>query len=83
VIAFRLEREPLGVLWLLPLQQIVYRKLMNTVRIPLVVTAAGGFRLGVAEAEVCWWVEVHLAAAPVTGTAAASPQRSPDLIHRP
>ena len=46
VIAFRLEREPLRVLWLLPLQQIVYRQLMYAVLIRSMVTAAGGIRLG-------------------------------------
>ena len=45
-IAFRLEREPLRVLWLLPLQQIVYRQLMYAVLIRSAVTAVGGIRLG-------------------------------------
>jgi hypothetical protein len=46
MIAFRLEREPLRVLWLLPLQQIVYRQLMYAVVIRSMVTAVGGIRLG-------------------------------------
>ncbi len=46
VVAFRLEREPLRVLWLLPLQQIVYRQLMYAVLIRSLVTAVGGIRLG-------------------------------------
>ncbi|HEY2220564.1 MAG TPA: bifunctional polysaccharide deacetylase/glycosyltransferase family 2 protein [Actinomycetospora sp.] len=46
VIAFRLEREPVRVLWLLPLQQIVYRQLMYAVLIRSAVTALGGIRLG-------------------------------------
>jgi cellulose synthase/poly-beta-1,6-N-acetylglucosamine synthase-like glycosyltransferase/peptidoglycan/xylan/chitin deacetylase (PgdA/CDA1 family) len=45
-VAFRLEREPLRVLWLLPLQQIVYRQLMYAVLIRSAVTAFGGIRLG-------------------------------------
>jgi cellulose synthase/poly-beta-1,6-N-acetylglucosamine synthase-like glycosyltransferase/peptidoglycan/xylan/chitin deacetylase (PgdA/CDA1 family) len=46
IVAFRLEREPLGVLWLLPLQQVVYRQLMYAVLIRSAVTALGGIRLG-------------------------------------
>jgi cellulose synthase/poly-beta-1,6-N-acetylglucosamine synthase-like glycosyltransferase len=46
VVAFRLEREPLRVLWLLPLQQVVYRQLMYAVLIRSTVTALGGIRLG-------------------------------------
>jgi cellulose synthase/poly-beta-1,6-N-acetylglucosamine synthase-like glycosyltransferase/peptidoglycan/xylan/chitin deacetylase (PgdA/CDA1 family) len=46
VIAFRLEREPLRVLWLLPLQQVVYRQVMYAVLIRSAVTALGGIRLG-------------------------------------
>jgi cellulose synthase/poly-beta-1,6-N-acetylglucosamine synthase-like glycosyltransferase/peptidoglycan/xylan/chitin deacetylase (PgdA/CDA1 family) len=45
VYAFRLEKEKLGVLWLLPLQQIVYRQLMYAVLIRSVVTAVTGIRL--------------------------------------
>jgi hypothetical protein len=45
VYAFRLEKEKLGVLWLLPLQQIVYRQLMYAVLIRSVVTAITGIRL--------------------------------------
>ncbi|GLZ46973.1 bi-functional transferase/deacetylase [Actinomycetospora sp. NBRC 106375] len=46
IIAFRLEREKLGVLVFLPLQQIVYRQLMYAVLIRSMVTALGGIRLG-------------------------------------
>ena len=45
VIAFRLEREPLRVLWLLPLQQIVYRQLMYLVVVQSVASALYGIRL--------------------------------------
>ena len=45
VYAFRLEREKLRVLWLLPLQQIVYRQLMYAVLIRSLVSAAAGIRL--------------------------------------
>ncbi len=43
--AFRLEREPLRPLLLMPLQQIVYRQLMYAVLIRSVATAIGGVRL--------------------------------------
>ncbi|MER5703874.1 glycosyltransferase [Micromonospora sp. NPDC002296] len=46
VVAFRLDREKLGVLWVLPLQQFVYRQLMYLVMIQSVVTALTGGRLG-------------------------------------
>jgi cellulose synthase/poly-beta-1,6-N-acetylglucosamine synthase-like glycosyltransferase len=45
VIAFRLDREPLGPLWALPLQQIVYRQLMYAVLIRSMITALAGIRL--------------------------------------
>ena len=43
--AFRLEREKLGVLWLLPLQQFVYRQLMYTVLLRSIHAALAGIRL--------------------------------------
>ncbi|MFC8297180.1 bifunctional polysaccharide deacetylase/glycosyltransferase family 2 protein [Micromonospora orduensis] len=46
IVAFRLDREKLGVLWVLPLQQFVYRQLMYLVMIQAVVTALTGGRLG-------------------------------------
>ncbi|MEU1749160.1 bifunctional polysaccharide deacetylase/glycosyltransferase family 2 protein [Micromonospora arida] len=46
VVAFRLDREKLGVLWVLPLQQFAYRQLMYLVIIQSVVTALTGGRLG-------------------------------------
>jgi hypothetical protein len=45
VFAFWLERERLRPLWLLPLQQIVYRQLMYAVLIQSAVTAFAGVRL--------------------------------------
>jgi cellulose synthase/poly-beta-1,6-N-acetylglucosamine synthase-like glycosyltransferase len=45
VVAFRLEGEPLRALWLLPLQQIVYRQLMYAVLIQSVASAIAGTRL--------------------------------------
>lgn len=45
VVAFRLDREKLGVLWVLPLQQFVYRQLMYFVLIQSVATALTGGRL--------------------------------------
>lgn len=72
VIAFRLEREPLGVLWLLPLQQVVYRQLMYAVVIRSVVTAAGGIRLGWQKLRRVGGLEVHLASPP--------PERPPQQL---
>ncbi|MFE9421586.1 hypothetical protein ACFYNO_01335 [Kitasatospora sp. NPDC006697] len=45
VYAFRLDRERLGPLWSLPLQQFVYRQLMYLVVIQSVFTALAGTRL--------------------------------------
>ncbi|HEY8545743.1 MAG TPA: glycosyltransferase family 2 protein, partial [Acidimicrobiales bacterium] len=44
-VAFRLDREPLGPLWAVPLQQVFYRQLMYLVVIRSVLTAASGTRL--------------------------------------
>jgi hypothetical protein len=44
--AFRLDKERLGPLWTLPLQQFVYRQLMYLVVIQAVVTALAGVHLG-------------------------------------
>ncbi|MEU5726971.1 glycosyltransferase [Micromonospora sp. NPDC047738] len=46
ITAFRLDREKLGVLWALPLQQFAYRQLMYLVLLQSVVTALTGGRLG-------------------------------------
>jgi cellulose synthase/poly-beta-1,6-N-acetylglucosamine synthase-like glycosyltransferase/peptidoglycan/xylan/chitin deacetylase (PgdA/CDA1 family) len=46
VVAFRLDREKLGPLWALPLQQFAYRQLMYLVLIQSVATALTGGRLG-------------------------------------
>jgi len=44
VFAFRIDREPLGPLWALPLQQFVYRQLMYLVIIESTVSALVGAR---------------------------------------
>jgi cellulose synthase/poly-beta-1,6-N-acetylglucosamine synthase-like glycosyltransferase len=44
VVAFRLDREPLGPLWALPLQQLVYRQLMYLVIIESTISALVGAR---------------------------------------
>ena len=44
-VAFRLEREPVRALWLLPAQQLVYRQLMYAVLIQSIATAAAGIAL--------------------------------------
>jgi cellulose synthase/poly-beta-1,6-N-acetylglucosamine synthase-like glycosyltransferase/peptidoglycan/xylan/chitin deacetylase (PgdA/CDA1 family) len=46
VLAFRLDREKLGPLWTLPLQQVVYRQLMYLVLLASAVAAVTGRRLG-------------------------------------
>ncbi|PZW01840.1 Glycosyltransferase, catalytic subunit of cellulose synthase and poly-beta-1,6-N-acetylglucosamine synthase [Micromonospora phaseoli] len=46
IVAFRLDKEKLGVLWVLPLQQFVYRQLMYLVLLQSVATALTGGRLG-------------------------------------
>ncbi|RTL62947.1 MAG: glycosyltransferase [Pseudonocardiaceae bacterium] len=46
IVAFRLEREQMRILWLLPLQQFVYRQLMYAVLIQSVSAALTGIRLG-------------------------------------
>jgi cellulose synthase/poly-beta-1,6-N-acetylglucosamine synthase-like glycosyltransferase len=45
VYAFHLDHEPVGPLWVLPLQQLVYRQLMYLVVIQSVISAANGARL--------------------------------------
>jgi cellulose synthase/poly-beta-1,6-N-acetylglucosamine synthase-like glycosyltransferase/peptidoglycan/xylan/chitin deacetylase (PgdA/CDA1 family) len=42
VLAFRLDREPLGPLWALPLQQLVYRQIMYLVLVHSAATALSG-----------------------------------------
>ncbi|WP_312030181.1 bifunctional polysaccharide deacetylase/glycosyltransferase family 2 protein [Actinomycetospora sp. TBRC 11914] len=64
VVAFRLEREPLRVLWLLPLQQVVYRQLMYAVLIRSTVTALGGIRLGWQKLRRVGGLDALLAAPP-------------------
>jgi hypothetical protein len=43
--AFRLDREPAGPLWAMPLQQFVYRQLMYLVVIESVLSAIAGTRI--------------------------------------
>jgi cellulose synthase/poly-beta-1,6-N-acetylglucosamine synthase-like glycosyltransferase len=43
--ALRLDREPMRTVWLLPLQQFVYRQMMYLVVIQSVISAAAGVRL--------------------------------------
>jgi len=45
VVAFRLDRERLGPLWTLPLQQFVYCQLMCLVAVQSVLSAVTGARL--------------------------------------
>jgi cellulose synthase/poly-beta-1,6-N-acetylglucosamine synthase-like glycosyltransferase/peptidoglycan/xylan/chitin deacetylase (PgdA/CDA1 family) len=68
--ALRLEREPYGALWTLPLQQVVYRQFMYLVVIQSVVTALTGNRLR--------WHRMHRTGdAAALLTARAAPARSP------
>ncbi|MEH0843317.1 bifunctional polysaccharide deacetylase/glycosyltransferase family 2 protein [Micromonospora sp. CPCC 205711] len=45
ILAFRLDREPLRPLWVLPLQQFLYRQVMYLVLVHSVITALSGGRL--------------------------------------
>ncbi|MFC5140690.1 bifunctional polysaccharide deacetylase/glycosyltransferase family 2 protein [Actinomycetospora rhizophila] len=80
VIAFRLEREPIGVLWRLPLQQIVYRQLMYAVLIRSVVTAVGGIRLGWQKLRRVGGLEVHLQEPAVFPTPPDAPDAPPSRL---
>lgn len=64
VVAFRLDREKLSVLWVLPLQQFVYRQLMYLVMIQSVTTALTGGRLG--------WQKLRRTGLPPTPTPTSS-----------
>ncbi|MER7003996.1 glycosyltransferase [Dactylosporangium sp. NPDC000555] len=70
IVAFRLDREPLRPLWVLPLQQFVYRQLMYLVLIQSMGTALTGARLR--------WHKLHRAGsaganAPVAQSTAPAP----------
>jgi cellulose synthase/poly-beta-1,6-N-acetylglucosamine synthase-like glycosyltransferase len=70
VFAFRLERESLRPLWLLPLQQVAYRQLMYAVLLQSAVTAFAGVRLR-------WQKISHrgdFTAAPATAVGTAGPR---------
>jgi hypothetical protein len=45
IVAFRLDKEKLRVLWAVPLQQFIYRQIMYLVLIQSVVAAVTGARL--------------------------------------
>ncbi|MEE2523005.1 bifunctional polysaccharide deacetylase/glycosyltransferase family 2 protein [Pseudarthrobacter sp. J75] len=66
--AFRLDKEPLGPLWTLPLQQFVYRQLMYLVVIQSVVTALAGVHLRWHRMERYGSLQVPPAAGAPTGT---------------
>jgi cellulose synthase/poly-beta-1,6-N-acetylglucosamine synthase-like glycosyltransferase len=76
-VAFRLEREPVRVLWLLPLQQIVYRQLMYAVLIRSAVTALNGIRLGWQKLRRVGGLDSLLATLP---PAEAPPARCPSTL---
>jgi cellulose synthase/poly-beta-1,6-N-acetylglucosamine synthase-like glycosyltransferase/peptidoglycan/xylan/chitin deacetylase (PgdA/CDA1 family) len=76
-VAFRLEREPMRVLWLLPLQQIVYRQLMYAVLIRYAVTALNGIRLGWQKLRRVGGLDSLLATPP---PAEAPPARCPSTV---
>jgi len=79
VVAFRLDRERLGPLWTLPLQQFAYRQLMYLVLIQSGLTALTGARLrwhklrraGTAAATAPAGLVAPVAAAPVASTGRA------------
>ncbi|MFI0452952.1 bifunctional polysaccharide deacetylase/glycosyltransferase family 2 protein [Actinomadura sp. 6N118] len=64
--ALRLDGEPLRTLWVLPLQQIVYRQLMYLVTIQSMVTAVAGARLR--------WQTIRR-----TGTFSTPPETAPQI----
>jgi hypothetical protein len=80
VIAFRLEREPVGVLVLLPLQQIVYRQLMYALLIRSMVTAMGGIRLGWQKLRRVGGLEVHLHGSLESAMSAPAPRPERRLV---
>ncbi|MEU0554166.1 bifunctional polysaccharide deacetylase/glycosyltransferase family 2 protein [Dactylosporangium sp. NPDC006015] len=67
VVAFRLDKEKLRVLWVLPLQQIVYRQLMYLVLLQSLGTALTGARLR--------WHKLHRAGS--AGASAPAPSVPP------
>ncbi len=69
VYGFRLDREPMGPLWALPLQQFVYRQLMYPVIIESTVSALQGCaRAG----SICRGPAMSSSAAPADGAAPVS-----------
>ena len=72
-IAFRLDREPLGPLWALPLQQFVYRQLMYLVIIESTVSALVGARAAWKHIPRTGDVEVPADAATARGSAEPDP----------
>ncbi|MFF5230200.1 bifunctional polysaccharide deacetylase/glycosyltransferase family 2 protein [Dactylosporangium sp. NPDC000521] len=70
VVAFRLDKEKLRVLWVLPLQQIVYRQLMYLVLLQSLGTALTGARLR--------WHKLHRAGS--AAAAAPAPAVSPHTV---
>ncbi len=72
-IAFRLDREPLGPLWALPLQQFVYRQVMYLVVIESAVSALVGARAAWKHIPRTGDVEVPADAATARGSAEPDP----------
>jgi cellulose synthase/poly-beta-1,6-N-acetylglucosamine synthase-like glycosyltransferase len=62
--AFRIDREPLRVLWAMPLQQFVYRQLMYLVNIESTISALVGVRSGWKNIERTGEVVVEPASSP-------------------
>jgi cellulose synthase/poly-beta-1,6-N-acetylglucosamine synthase-like glycosyltransferase/peptidoglycan/xylan/chitin deacetylase (PgdA/CDA1 family) len=90
VYAFRLEREKLGVLWLLPLQQLVYRQLMYAVLLRSTVTALSGVRLKWQKLRRVGGLDALVAPGPTSGvvgpvalTGASLPPQAPHPTRSP
>jgi cellulose synthase/poly-beta-1,6-N-acetylglucosamine synthase-like glycosyltransferase/peptidoglycan/xylan/chitin deacetylase (PgdA/CDA1 family) len=81
-IAFRLDREEMGPLWRLPLQQFAYRQLMYLVLIQSATTALTGGRLGWHKLRRAGLVRVAGPAEPPAGPGAAPQLDSwPPTLH--
>jgi cellulose synthase/poly-beta-1,6-N-acetylglucosamine synthase-like glycosyltransferase len=88
--AFRLEGEKMRVLWLLPLQQLVYRQLMYGVLLRSTVTALAGVRLGWQKLRRVGGLDALVGngstsgvAGPVRLSGASAPPSGPDPVSSP
>ncbi len=76
VLAFRMDGEPLGPLWALPVQQIMYRQLMYVVLVQAVISALTGAGVRWQKLQRTGAVAEHLAPAAPTDTRLGDDGRS-------